>query len=73
MGIHIHQGTMSGAVTPICNDCGISLCYDIDNGEYESAAAFWDAWVCTECNNGVPLSLKTWKAKASEVTTESHE
>lgn len=61
MGVHVHNGTMPGAVTPICNCCGIALCWDVDEDEYENAQAFWDAWVCKECNGGTSLSLQAWK------------
>lgn len=63
MGIHVHRGTMPGGVTPICNECGISLCWDISNEDFERAKAFWDAWICVDCNGGVPLSLKDWEQK----------
>ena len=61
MGLGIHGGTMYGALTPMCNKCGIALCWDIEESEAEENRAFWDAWVCQECNAGVPMSLKAWK------------
>lgn len=72
MGIHTHGGTMAGAVTPICNDCGISLCWDISEDEYEQAKAFWDAWICQDCNGGEPLSLKHWMRSNAELTGAPH-
>ena len=30
MGLHTHGGTMEGALTPICEACGVSLCWDIE-------------------------------------------
>ncbi|MDW7555348.1 hypothetical protein D9623_33475 (plasmid) [Azospirillum brasilense] len=56
MGVTIHRGTIPGGVTPICNCCGINLCWDISNEEYREAKAFWDAWVCQDCNGGKPMS-----------------
>lgn len=70
MGVHVHGGTMPGGVTPICNDCGIALCWDISTEEYDSAKAFWDAWVCADCNGGVPLSLKDWVSRNSRNPVE---
>jgi hypothetical protein len=52
MGVHRIKSTMLGGVTPICSDCGVSLCWDISDEEYEERAAFWDGWRCQECNGG---------------------
>jgi hypothetical protein len=57
--IHV-PSTTAGGLTPICNDCGIMLCWDISDEEYQEAMAFWEAWICQECNGGTPLSLKAW-------------
>jgi len=62
MGISKHGGTMPGAMTPICNDCGISLCWDIPEEEARRDAEFWDAWICQDCNGGQRMSLSTWIA-----------
>lgn len=62
MGITTHGGTMDGGVTPTCNDCGISLCWDISCTEYLSARAFWDQWICQECN-GSRLSAHRWSCE----------
>lgn len=72
MGVGIHGGTMDGAVTPMCNKCGIALCWDISEEEYGEAKKFWDKWICQECNDGQPLSLKEWmRFKAREITNMS--
>lgn len=63
MGIHIHGGTMPGAMTPICNECGVSLCWDVAEEEAIRDAAFWDQWCCLDCNGGQAMSLKKWQAK----------
>lgn len=60
MGVHTHPGTLPGGLTPICSACGISLCYDISQEDYEAAKTFWDEWKCEECNGSKP-SLKRWK------------
>lgn len=55
MGVTITNSTLGGGVTPICNECGITLCWDIANCEYECDQGFWDSWVCEECNGGHPM------------------
>jgi len=64
MGVHRHRGTPLGALTPICNACGVSLCWDIAVEEYEEAREFWDRWVCQDCREDAGqerMSLKGWK------------
>jgi hypothetical protein len=39
-----------GGFTPLCNECGISICWDISPEEYEAAKAFWDDYCCKTCN-----------------------
>lgn len=74
MGVGIHGGTMQGAVTPMRNNCGTALCWDLAEEEYEQAKVFWDEWICQDCNGGKPFSLKAWmrsNAKVNNaVTTE---
>ena len=67
MGIHIANSTMEGAVTPICNSCGISLCWDISEEEYEKQKPFWDDWKCKECNPDYEGSLKKWKQQNERI------
>lgn len=55
--------SMPGALTPMCNDCGIALCWDIDEDEYQRNKAFWDAWKCRDCNGGTPMSRKSFAAQ----------
>lgn len=38
------------AVTPVCSSCGIYLCFDIGNEEYNDNIEFWDNWECKDCN-----------------------
>lgn len=61
MGLHIHGGTMSGALTPICNSCGVSLCWDVSVEDGRCDQDFWDQWTCQDCNNGVRMSLERWR------------
>jgi hypothetical protein len=49
------------SMTPICNNCGICLCWDISEFEYLSEKEFWDAWICQECNNGIKFTRKLFK------------
>lgn len=69
MGVHRHRGTPEGALTPICNSCGISLCWDIAEEEYVEAREFWDRWTCQDCREDEGLgrmSLKEWKQERPE-------
>lgn len=77
MGVHQHGGTPLGALTPICNDCGISLCWDIALEEYEEDREFWDRWACQDCREFEGLermSLKTWRQdREKEVVPVAHD
>ncbi len=55
MGVQINRGTLPGGVTPVCNECGVQLCWDISQSEYTEDRAFWAAWRCRECNGGTPM------------------
>ena len=63
MGIGKHVGTMPGAVTPVCNECGTFLCWDLAEEEADENLEFWDAWICQDCNGGERMSLKQWQAQ----------
>ena len=63
MGVTILKSTLPNGYTPICNLCGIVLCYDIHESEYNEDKAFWDAWICKECNKGVPFDRKFFRNK----------
>jgi DNA primase catalytic subunit len=66
MGVHVYRGTMLGALTPICNDCGTSLCFDIDTEEYESNKEFYDEWICQSCNQGEPFNKRYYATMPSQ-------
>ena len=66
MGLSKHGSTMPGAVTPICNECGTFLCWDLGEDEADENRDFWDAWVCESCNDGERMSLKQWRAQRAE-------
>ena len=55
MGVQVNSATLAGGVTPQCGRCGVWLCWDISQSEYEEGRAFWDAWLCRECNGGTPM------------------
>jgi len=63
MAVGILPSTMSGAVTPMCSGCGVALCYDIPDEEYQEAKEFWDNWQCKECNPNYKGSLIEFKEK----------
>ena len=35
---------------PICNDCGICLCFSISQEEYKRTKDFWEQWRCVYCD-----------------------
>ncbi len=73
MGVIHTNSTMPGAVTPVCNVCGVFLCWDIAEHEYVHDQAFWDEWICQECHGGVPLSLKAWRRQQGKAQDSSHQ
>ena len=46
-----------GGYTPICSDCGVVLCYDITENDYNEVPEFWDAWRCDVCNPNARFAL----------------
>jgi len=64
MGIKVSGSTLPGGVTPVCNACGVALCWDISEGEYAQDRAFWDAWRCRECNGGTPMRRADFRGRA---------
>jgi len=50
MGVVASKSFPNSAVQPVCSSCGIYLCYDIGNEEYNENKEFWDDWECSECN-----------------------
>lgn len=49
MGVNL-KNICIGEVQPQCNDCGICLCWSIDEAEYIKWKGFWDEWRCRDCN-----------------------
>jgi hypothetical protein len=69
MGLSTHGGTMPGAITPICNECGTFLCWDLGEEEAERDRMFWDSWVCQDCNGGERMSLQRWRIDRAKEPT----
>lgn len=42
--------TPLGGVIPICSDCGIRLCWELSEQEYEERKEYWDNWKCEVCD-----------------------
>jgi hypothetical protein len=61
MGVVNGNSTLPGGMTPVCNVCGVHLCWDISQDDYRRNAAFWNAWICRDCNGGEALSLSEWR------------
>lgn len=47
--------------TPVCNECGIALCWDISDIQYKEEKEFWDKWCCKDCNPQAVGSLKAYR------------
>ena len=66
MGVAVLKSTLDGGYTPICNNCGVTLCWDISSREYLEAEQFWDGWRCEECDPNVRGSLERYKNQRSK-------
>ena len=69
MGVYKGRSTLWGCVTPICNDCGVVLCYDISKEDYEEQPLFWDKWKCETCD---PHYVMNWQS-AERIRRRSEE
>lgn len=61
MGVTTTPSTLPGGLTPICNECGVFLCWDISEDDYAENKAFWDDWICQDCNGGEPMTRKGYR------------
>ena len=50
MGVQTSH-TFPEALTPICNECGVALCWDISVEDYDERPTFWDDWCCRDCKS----------------------
>lgn len=71
MGLHKHGSTMDGALTPICESCGVSLCWDVEEIQAIADMDFWNQWKCQDCNGGHRMSLEQWRLKHPAVTVKN--
>jgi exodeoxyribonuclease V alpha subunit len=74
MGVCVVNSTYHGSVTPICSSCGVALCWDVENEEYEKHKEFWDNWTCRDCNpeyNGAYERFKKNKETMEVKETEN--
>lgn len=63
MGIIIDD---DGSYTPICNDCGVKLCWGLSETEYQRTKEYWDKWRCEACSS--PLAtLSNWLKQNSSL------
>lgn len=62
MGV-INSNSFSDGYTPICNSCGVCLCWDIGPTEYAERREFWDDWECRDCNPDADGSRKRYIEK----------
>lgn len=62
MGVTVTASTMPGGVTPICDNCGIALCWDLAESEYRMDKEFWDNWQCRDCNPDYRGALKRFQS-----------
>jgi hypothetical protein len=46
-----------GGYTPVCNSCGIYLCWDISEQEYSERQEYWESWMCEKC---YPKARGSW-------------
>lgn len=49
-----------GEYQPICDECGIALCINLIEEEYQRAKGYWDNWTCVYCNPHAIGSLARW-------------
>lgn len=56
-------------VQPLCNDCGVALCWGISFDEYEEYTEFWDNWRCRDCNPNYEGSYEKFK-KSKDVSNK---
>lgn len=67
MGITVLPSNAPDELTPICNECGICLCWSITIDEYNVCPAFWNNWICQDCNGGVKFTKKYYDKKINGV------
>lgn len=61
MGYQLLPSTMEGALTMCCSECGVSLGYDVEVGEYVDRFEELESWCCPDCRK-VSRPLKPRRA-----------
>ncbi len=70
MGVKIKE---FGEVQPQCNDCGICLCWSIDESEYLEFKEFWDNWTCRDCNENYEGAYSKFKAQIKNIKVSEND
>ncbi len=55
------KNILIGEIQPCCNDCGVGLCWSIDEIEYLKWKGFWDSWTCRDCNPNYKGAYKEYQ------------
>lgn len=58
-----------GGFTPVCNNCGVHLCWDISELEYLNLKHFWDNWKCENCDPNAKGSRKRYRKVIYDIQT----
>lgn len=58
----VKSKTFADGFTPVCNACGVHLCWDIGPDEYAKSWQFWTRWCCESCNGGQDMNSKSFTA-----------
>jgi hypothetical protein len=61
MGVNLKNIDL-GEVQPQCNECGVCLCWSIDDTEYYQWKNFWDNWKCRDCNKNYKGAYEKFKS-----------
>lgn len=74
MGTQVTASTIPGGITPLCNECGVALCWDLPEEEYLQDKGFWDEWRCRDCNPDYEGALQRYRAQrgTSPITRVIH-
>lgn len=68
MGVVSDKGL--GGYIPVCETCGVALCWGIAPHEYEEDKKFWDDWQCRDCDPNADGSRKRYRFNKNLVREE---
>jgi hypothetical protein len=57
MGVTVRPGNI---YQPTCDECGIALCWCLEQYEYNIRMEYWDNWKCKDCD---PEYFERWAQK----------